>query len=329
MIPSPYVILIWGGGEIFPLLILGKKVYLDTDGVYVRTSIIGAGVIPHVHNIHIGNYVSIATDVSFCVGSNHDVKALNLSFGATEDSTEFNASDKGQILIQNDVWIGHGATIMGGVTIHNGAVVAANSHVVKDVPPYAIVGGNPAKIIKYRFSQDIIKKLQTIKWWDWTYEKIVANRKSLNTYQIADFCEKFYPEALKNKVNVKAPSYAENLLGKRIYLYFIDVHTNFPLWQHVIEVFYKLHSNRNDVMVLAADENNLDGMDEIKSVVNNTVPPNKRTHFYFIDDLEDERALMSYADFYIANREPLTILRSEYADDYGVVILSAVDSCGF
>lgn len=78
-------------------------------------------------------------------------------------------------MIENDVWIGHDVTILRGVTIGNGAVIAAKSVVTKNVPPYAIVGGNPAKIIKYRFSKKIVQKLQNIKWWDWSIEKIVEN----------------------------------------------------------------------------------------------------------------------------------------------------------
>lgn len=74
---------------------------------------------------------------------------------------------KGTVIIQNDVWVGHGATIMAGVTLHNGCVVAANAVVTKDVPPYAIVGGNPAKILRYRFDETTITALQKIAWWDW------------------------------------------------------------------------------------------------------------------------------------------------------------------
>lgn len=75
-------------------------------------------------------------------------------------------------LIENDVWIGTNAIIPGGIQIGTGAIVAAGSVVVKDVPPYAIVGGNPAKIIKYRFSDEQIKSLLALEWWNWPIEKI-------------------------------------------------------------------------------------------------------------------------------------------------------------
>ena len=79
---------------------------------------------------------------------------------------------KGDIIIGNDVWVAFGATILSGVKIGDGAVVAAGSVVTKDIPPYAIVGGVPAKVIKYRFDDEIIKSLQDIKWWDWDQETI-------------------------------------------------------------------------------------------------------------------------------------------------------------
>jgi acetyltransferase-like isoleucine patch superfamily enzyme len=81
-------------------------------------------------------------------------------------------STKGDVIIGNDVWIGDFVTIMSGVTIGDGAVIANNSHVVKDVEPYSIVGGNPAKFIRYRFTKEQIEKLLEIKWWYWDDEKI-------------------------------------------------------------------------------------------------------------------------------------------------------------
>ena len=76
------------------------------------------------------------------------------------------------IIIGNDVWIADNVTIMPGVTIGDGAVIATNSHVVKNVKPYSIVGRNPAKHIKYRFTKEQIEKLLEIKWWDWEDSKI-------------------------------------------------------------------------------------------------------------------------------------------------------------
>ena len=86
---------------------------------------------------------------------------------------------KGDTTVGNDVWIGYGATIMPGVTIGDGAIIAAKSVVVKDVEPYTIVGGNPAMEIKKRFSESKIKELLELQWWDWPIEKITENVQSL------------------------------------------------------------------------------------------------------------------------------------------------------
>lgn len=80
--------------------------------------------------------------------------------------------NKGDIVIGNDVWIGYEAIIMAGVHIGNGAIIATRAVVTKDVPPYTIVGGIPAKPIRRRFNDDTIQKLEILKWWDWPIEKI-------------------------------------------------------------------------------------------------------------------------------------------------------------
>jgi tetrahydrodipicolinate N-succinyltransferase len=85
------------------------------------------------------------------------------------------------VVIGNDAWIASGATLMPGVVIGDGAVVAANSHVVKSVAPYTIVGGNPARPIRKRFKEDQVEALTRIKWWDWPEEKIQAEIPQLNS----------------------------------------------------------------------------------------------------------------------------------------------------
>ncbi|MFT6131261.1 MAG: virginiamycin A acetyltransferase [Neolewinella sp.] len=86
---------------------------------------------------------------------------------------------KGDVMIGNDVWIGYNATIMAGVIIGDGAIIATNATVVKDVPPYTIVGGNPAREIKRRFDAETVQELLALKWWDKPLEWITANVKGL------------------------------------------------------------------------------------------------------------------------------------------------------
>lgn len=96
--------------------------------------------------------------------------------------------DEKAIVIGNDVWIGSGVVITrkNGIKIGDGAVIGAGAVVTKDVPPYAIVAGVPAKIIKYRFNKEIIDELETIKWWDWSKEKIVDNWDILSKEDISE-----------------------------------------------------------------------------------------------------------------------------------------------
>ncbi len=127
----------------------------------------------------IGNFCSIASNVNIYLGGNHRTDWITtFPFGHihTDKFTEFNGighpSTKGDVIIGNDVWISSNVTIMSGVTIGDGVVIANNSHVVKDAEPYSLIGGNPAKFIKFRFTKEQIEKLLEIKWWFWDDEKI-------------------------------------------------------------------------------------------------------------------------------------------------------------
>jgi len=134
----------------------------------------------------IGNFCQIASDVIFIMnGANHLTDAISTYPFAIFGEDWSNAMDgknypsKGNTIIGNDVWIGYGATIMPGVTIGDGAIVATKSVVTKDVAPYTIVGGNPAIQIKKRFSEDKINQLLKLKWWDWPIEKITKHVQDL------------------------------------------------------------------------------------------------------------------------------------------------------
>ncbi|MEN9567707.1 MAG: hypothetical protein RLZZ69_2903 [Cyanobacteriota bacterium] len=131
----------------------------------------------------IGKFCALARNLKFIMnGANHQISGFSTYpfyiFGngwekVTPQDCEL--PFKGDTLVGNDVWIGYESIIMPGVTIGDGAIIAAKSVVVNDVPPYSIVGGNPAKIIKLRFTAETIKTLQEIAWWNWDINKISAN----------------------------------------------------------------------------------------------------------------------------------------------------------
>ena len=127
------------------------------------------------HTCKIGKYCSIANGVQFMLHSEHHTEwVTNYPFPAFVSGSGYRSPGKGNILVGSDVWIGNGATIMSGVMIGDGAVIATKAVVTKDVPPYTIVGGVPAKVIKKRFSEEQIHKLLQIRWWNWDREKIKA-----------------------------------------------------------------------------------------------------------------------------------------------------------
>ena len=144
----------------------------------------------------IGKFCMIASDVKFIMnGANHLTKSLTTYpfaiFGNGWENAMENKSypQKGDITIGNDVWIGYNATIMAGVTIGDGAIIATNATVIKDVEPYSIVGGNPAIKIKKRFSEAVISKLLELKWWNWDIEKTTKNIQNLTDTTIEKLTE--------------------------------------------------------------------------------------------------------------------------------------------
>lgn len=135
--------------------------------------------------LRIGKFCSIGNDVQIYLGGNHrsDWVSTYPFFAHPEMFAGFEniSVSKGNVIIGNDVWIGNQAVIMSGVMIGDGAIIGANSVVTKDVQPYSIVAGNPAKFIRKRFSDDVIKRLLEVKWWDWSIEKINSERKFLGS----------------------------------------------------------------------------------------------------------------------------------------------------
>ena len=159
---------------------MGAKSYIR-----LRSKLAGTG------DVSMGKFCLFATDIFFSLGQNrsHNYRNVGIFSSGLLDwkmPKEF-LPPQGtcKILIGNDVWCGRNSTFKCSnpekpLVIGDGAVIASDSVVVKSVPPYAIVGGNPAKIIKFRFSEDVIESLLRIKWWDWSLDKIHDNFKYFN-----------------------------------------------------------------------------------------------------------------------------------------------------
>lgn len=151
---------------------------------------------PEENHLVIGNYCSLAEEVVFILGGEHPTNFLSTYPFTTKliSPSVFEAHSKGDINIGDDVWIGHRSIILSGVTIGKGAVIAAGSLVNKDIPPYSIAGGVPAKVIKYRFSDGIIQKLVNFDFGKLDRKSILAKKDylymSLNEENIDEILKK-------------------------------------------------------------------------------------------------------------------------------------------
>lgn len=139
----------------------------------------------------IGKFCSIAAETRFIMnGGNHPTDWLTtypfpVMGGGWEAAMPDSWPNRGDTVVGNDVWIGYGVIFMPGVSVGDGAIVASRSVVTRDVPPYAIVGGNPAALLRYRFEEADRDRLLALLWWDWDAEKITRNVKALCSGDIA------------------------------------------------------------------------------------------------------------------------------------------------
>lgn len=210
-------------------------------------------------NILIGHYTSIANDVKFLINIDHDYLSVANYHLFRVDTASFPnpfldeptvKNTRRQIVIGSDVWIGRGATILGGVKIGNGAVIAAGSVVVKDVEPYAIVGGSPAKFIKYRFSKEVCDKLNQIKWWHWPEEKIIAQKESF--CDPGAFAQMFAPQKISPDFQLQEILQPWREKSRFVFFFPLDLDDVWPIWQHVLDAFVKFSEEKNVLLLLGA-----------------------------------------------------------------------------
>lgn len=300
----------------FPLLSIDRDSYIVQaeihSGINFRVEI-------GCHCIAIGRGTALADNVLLMIDQDHDFSlvaqsATSILRGHTVRKTR----RRGSIVIQNDVWIGSGATIMPGITLHNGCIVAAKAVVTKDVPPYAIVGGNPARVLRYRFDKGIVESLQKIAWWDWDAET-QRRRKEDFALPVEAFVEKYLPLA----ENIGAPQ--TEMSGPKTVFFPIDVGEPFPLYPKILEEYFS--KDRPDAELLIYVPKKLSTEENIQRVEKILEKYEARDSCVTLQVgmTLDERILMQGADYYITTRSEGTVSRTCLAERYGTKVLYGTD----
>lgn len=316
-----------------------RKIYLDKEqsvvgvtlgeGSYLVQGTLEFGG-PQCH-VLIGKYSSVAHGIKFIAGLNHDSSSVSTyPFQEVfEKMLEKNAElhpqcNHCQIIIGNDVWIGAYATIMGGVKIGNGAVIGAGAVVAKDVPPYAVVVGNPARVIKYRFDEATIEWLQKLRWWNWTPEKIKACWPEMENMEA--FKEK-YREIPTTKISAECQE-LQNIIkqfkeeGYQFYYFMPDLLSKEKIWQTVLSKF----ANGTDKKILFIDMP-ADIPSNVKSKFKQLINSYQQGQLVLNQSNEDYEGkhIISLMDYIITTKEADSSFIADIAASAKVKILYGMD----
>ncbi|WP_432718878.1 CatB-related O-acetyltransferase [Pectinatus frisingensis] len=289
---------------------------------------------PRAHLL-IGRYCSLGHRLIFEIGLNHNYKKVS-SYPFNELNTKINSgtinhdfeANHYQIIIGNDVWIGCDVIILGGAHIGNGAIIGAGSVVAGSIPPYAIAVGNPAKVIKYRFSHDIIEKLQNIKWWYWDKNKIKDNLFLMETPK--KFIEKFYDDNtdVSREQNIILQLQQMKKEGYRLYYFVADFEeTLIPVWKNVLNKYLKQFTIKDKIALIFEFYKHNFYTKEIE-IINDLIVDNGTDTPLILShcgEKEFSQEIIENVDFFITSKEDISSICADYASDYMKKLIYGLD----
>lgn len=285
-------------------------------------------------HVLIGRYSSLAHDLRFIVGLNHNGNYISTYpfeeiFYNDEDNliNHYLEANHYQIIIGNDVWIGANVTILGGVRIGNGAIIGAGAVVAKDVPPYAVVVGNPAKVIKYRFDEKTIDNLQKIKWWNWSDDKVKENIDLIKEPQ--KFLAKYTPpkspqSAVVGNLCKSFASLKED--GVKIYAFVADFGVENPIWNKVFNEFLERYDANDKVVLLFASTDKRKYAAEMAKIHDILESRENIPKVFIVQGIKVAVSdFMKCADVFITTREDFSSICIDMVSDLTIEIRSGLD----
>ena len=208
---------------------------------------------------------------------------------------------------------------MSGVSIHNGAVIGAESVVTKSVPAYAMAAGNPAKIIGYRFDEEQRKALNRIGWWNWPEEKLVENQKEF-LLPVEAFIEKFDQKEEWDEIDP-----AISGTDRKTILLIADYLSPFSLWKRIVTEYAASGPGDTRLFIYVSPSAGEDGYQEVSQVIKNLEAGGREMAVGMGTMNDDVRSLFAAADYFITTRSEDNILWMEYANYYQAKLLYGTD----
>lgn len=321
-----------GQSDGFPIAYIGRGSYTGQID-FVTSHSFSASELSHL--VYIGRYCAIGDNIRIFCDVDHDYHSVYMGIipeysdpsdmaTAREKAGQIvkRMHSKGMVIIGNDVWIGNDVSLISDVTIGNGSVIGAGSVVAKDIPPYTIWCGNPARCIGNRFDPNIASDLQRISWWDYDISHLKEIESDMKG-EVEDFVAKYAP--LAKDLRKSSLSYRPGN-NKPTFVFFLDSESDFPTYGDVLEQFISGFSDQS-VNLLVCYYGDKDGDLEIITSLSGLFDKLQgRTNIYPIKlSYQDEESVISNSDYLVLGRDIRNIQRISYAMKYGVKCISGVN----